>query len=557
MNIKKASVFTSLYQCIMLMGSRRKVFLVFLAISLAAVVASGVIIPLMNKNIINAIEFGEWSLYKNSILLLIIATVIFWVISPLASYYAAWANRKAMYQIRNRLISHLLGLPYDFHDRQSKGDTLSLLSNDLDCLERIYDGELYSTLENFFIGFTGVVMLFVIDWRLAIFACILGGASTWITNRYGIPLGKIGDKLQVNAGKTTTVFLDILKGIRTIKLFNLKAIMNRRLSFYTSQEALHRTELAMKQAQMNTITGLMNGMSTFGIIIVGAFMVNSGLTNWGAVVVVASLQNLTGDLFSLFPASLANMRTSLAGVNRLFKVLDEKVETLALDRYRCEKNSDMALEMSNVSFGYSEHEPVVRDVSFSIKKGELTALVGESGAGKSTLFKLILGFYMPDKGEIKVHAKKAVPDIETWRDLIAYVPQESKLFKGTIAENISCGKDDLHEDQIMAAANAAGIHDFIHSLPKKYDTPVLEDGNNFSVGQRQRIIVARAIAKDAKIILLDEFTSALDGENEANIMETVRQLAKDRAILIITHRDTTLNYVDRIFRLTNKTIVSV
>lgn len=542
-----------------LMGKRKSVYLGFLGMCLASSVVGVVIGPIMNKRVINAIEFADGSLFDRALVLMILSTLLFWLVLPIATYAAAWASKQAMFRVRSRLSAHLLKLPYRYYDKHSKGEALSHLSNDLDCLEYIYDGLFYKTLENFCIGFTGLIMLFVIDWRLAIVASILGVGSTWVAGRYSAPLGRIGERLQQHAEQTTTVFLDILKGIRTVKLYNLGALMGQKLAKTTLHETECQLALSDRQAQMNVFVGIINGLSTFGILIIGAFMVQEGLTDWGSVVVVSTLQFATGDLFSLFPMSLAGMQSSLAGAERLLKLLDEPEEAPQDDKYAfsSEASQRAALEMSNVSFGYRSGELVLKHISFTLNKGEITALVGDSGGGKSTLVKLLLRLYSPDEGKITIARKASEVDAAAWRACIAYVPQNPRLFRGTIAENIAIGKENAAPHEIEAAARAAEIHDYIQSLPEKYQTQLSEDGGNLSGGQRQRIAIARALVKKADILLLDELTSALDGESEAKIMQTIRRLSVGHTVLVIAHREAVLDYADKVFKLEAGAIVPV
>jgi len=213
------------------------------------------------------------------------------------------------------------------------------------------------------------------------------------------------------------------------------------------------------------------------------------------------------------------------------------------------------LEMSHVSFGYRNDEPILKDVSFTLNKGEVTALVGKSGGGKSTLAMLLLRLYSPNEGKIAIFGKEAGADMASWRACIAHVPQNPRLFRGTIAENIAIGNEDAAPHEIEAAARAAEIHDYIDSLPEKYQTPLSDDGGNLSGGQRQRIAIARALVKKADILLLDELTSALDGESEAKIMQTIRRIADQHAVLVIAHREAVLEYADKVFKMEAGAIV--
>ncbi len=541
------------------MGRRKTIYFGCLGMALVSTVIGIAAGPIMNKRVINSIEFADGSLFYSALVLLIITTVLSWAVFPVSCYFAAWASKKAMLDVRSRLAGHIVKLPSSYYDTHAKGETLSLLSNDLDCLETVYDGQFYKTMENFCVGFTGLVMLFVIDWRLAIAASALGFLSTWIAGRYGAPIADLGKRLQDSSGKTTTVFLDILKGVRTVKLFNLGALMGEKLFRSASMEADLRIRLSDRQAEMNAIVGLMNGLSSFGIIIIGAFMVNAGLTDWGSVIVVSTLQFATGDLFSLFPMSLANMQASLSGVQRILQVLDTPVETMDERRYRFvpADGSGNVLELRNVTFGYSREEPFLKGISLSLKQGEITALTGESGGGKSTLVKLILGLYAPSEGVVTLQSDEYEVSASSWRNQIAYVPQQPYLFSGTIAENIAFGSEEAGADEIESAARAAGIHEFLAKLPNGYQTVLAEDGSDLSGGQKQRIAIARALLKKADVLLLDELTASLDGDNEALIMQSIRKRVQDRGILVVTHRETTASFADRIYKLQSGVLTSV
>ena len=239
----------------------------------------------------------------------------------------------------------------------------------------------------------------------------------------------------------------------------------------------------------------------------------------------------------------------LANASNIFAFLEEEEEPA--NWYKdgqnvCEKNGDMAVEMRDIVFSYRADKPLLEKAFMQVKTGESVAVIGPSGCGKTTLSKLLLGLYPVESGEIRLFGK-SYGDLtnEEIRQQIAYVPQEPYLFQGSIKENIRVGRTDATDEEIIEAAKLAYAHDFIEKLENGYDTEVGERGNRLSGGQRQRIAIARAIIKNAPLILLDEATSALDNESEQLVNEALKGLHGQRTLLMIAHRPSTIALADR------------
>jgi subfamily B ATP-binding cassette protein MsbA len=212
------------------------------------------------------------------------------------------------------------------------------------------------------------------------------------------------------------------------------------------------------------------------------------------------------------------------------------------------------VELRNVSFGYDEHAPVLKDLNIDIKKGETLAVVGGSGGGKSTLLKLIHGFYEPGEGDIR-YCSGTGTDVRSTHSLAAYVPQTNYLFSGTIRENIRYGRPEASNEEVIEAARAARAHGFISELPEGYDTFVGERGSQLSGGQRQRISIARALLKNADLLLFDEATSSLDSRSEKLVQDAIDGMVEDRTSVIVAHRLSTVKHADRILVLEDGRIV--
>ncbi len=338
---------------------------------------------------------------------------------------------------------------------------------------------------------------------------------------------------------------ETIQGFRVIKAFNLEEEMRRRI--YQDVDTVERASNKLSRAS-NRSSPLMESLGGFAIGLIGLYAGYRVLKLGGAPGEFASFT--TAFLLAYEPAKrLArlniDLNTGLFGVELLFKLLDspsteesdKDKPALALGRGR--------VEFSRVDFSYRNNQPVLRQMSFVAEPGQVTALVGPSGGGKSTVFNVLLRLYDADGGRILLDGQDiAAVTRASLRRNIAYVGQDVFLFRGSIRENIAYGRPGATEDEIVAAAKAAFAHDFIVDCPEGYDTPVGEHGLQLSGGQRQRVSVARALIKDAPIILLDEPTASLDSESERHVQDAIARLCRGRTTLVIAHRLHTITQAD-------------
>ncbi len=340
---------------------------------------------------------------------------------------------------------------------------------------------------------------------------------------------------------------ETLQGIRIVKAFTLEGIMRERFD----QNVAAVEHEANKMARVaNRASPL---METLGGCAIAIALIYAGYR----VVVVGATP---GQFFSFITAFLLayepakrlarlniELNSGLVGVRILFEIIDSVPSEPSDDDKPALQVKTSRLEFDDVHFAYRGDESVLRGMSFVAEAGKLTALVGPSGGGKSTIFNLILRFYEFDHGKIVIDEQDITQvSRQSLRQHIAYVGQDVFLFRGTIRENIAFGKPGASEDEIVAAANGAYAHDFIMAFPRGYDTPVGEHGLQLSGGQRQRIAIARALIKNAPIILLDEATAALDSESELQVREAMDHLFQGRTTLAIAHRLHTVSHADRI-----------
>jgi len=338
-----------------------------------------------------------------------------------------------------------------------------------------------------------------------------------------------------------------LQGIRTVKAFNLEETMRDRIN--TGIDAVERNANKMARVS-NRSSPLMETL--------GGFAVAGGLLYGGYSVV--AMGATPGQFFSFLTAFLMayepakrlarlniELNSNLVGARMLLEIIDSQATEPADDELPALQLRESRVELRDVCFAYRRDEPVLRGMSFTAEPGKVTALVGPSGGGKSTVLALLLRFYEIESGQILIDDQNiAGVSRRSLRGQTAYVGQDVYLFRASIRENIAFGKKGASDAEIMAAAQAACAHDFIMGFPQGYDTPVGEHGTQLSGGQRQRIAVARALLKNAPIILLDEATAALDSESEKQVQEAIEHLCQGRTTIVIAHRLHTIMHADTI-----------
>ena len=390
-----------------------------------------------------------------------------------------------------------------------------------------------------------VIVMFVTDPLLSLFSFVVVPPAMLMLRKLIRRIYAIARSQFTGGALIMETLQETLQGIRIVKAFTLEDVMRDRMNAHVATVEREANKMARVANRSSPL------METLGGFAIAVALVYSGYR-------VIETGATPGEFFSFITAFLLayepakrlarlniELNSGLVGVRILFEVLDspstepsdEGRPSLVLTKAR--------IEFSNVGFAYRRGEPVIRGLSMVAEPGQSTALVGPSGGGKSTIFNLVLRFYELDEGAILID-RQSIAEVSrrSLRRQIAYVGQDVFLFRGTVRENIAFGNPGASEAEIIAAAQAAYAHDFIKAYPRGYDTPVGEHGLQLSGGQRQRIAVARALIKDAPIILLDEATAALDSESERLVQEAIEHLCHGRTTLVIAHRLHTVMHAD-------------
>jgi subfamily B ATP-binding cassette protein MsbA len=402
----------------------------------------------------------------------------------------------------------------------------------------------------------GVAFLLVMNWRLCVLILMLLPLLVLVARMFGQRLRSLSTAIQDQTASTTTLVEEVLSGIRVVKSF---VQTRREEARFASQ--LHTTlEMTLRRASVlavfiPTIT-LLTFAAAAAVLWYGGRQVIEGAVSPGDLFAFVLFAGILIGPFGSAARVFAQIKEAQGAMQRVFEILDTQPEIRdrpdAIDMPPIRGH----VRVDRVGFAYDPRQPVLCEVSFEVRPGEMVAFVGPTGAGKTTLVNLLHRFYDPTEGSVTIdgHDLRMVRLDSLYRQ-IALVPQETMLFGGTILDNIRYGRQEATEEVVIAASRAANAHDFILATPDGYRTLVGEKGVNLSGGQRQRLAIARAVLKNPRILMLDEATSALDSESEMLVQDALDRLMSGRTTFVIAHRLTTVQRADRIFVLNKGHIV--
>lgn len=459
----------------------------------------------------------------------------------------ATVGQKVVADIRLDLYRHVQRLSHSFHDTASSADIISRLTGDVRMMrDLLIDAAVFFAARTVVMVGT-VAIMFLMDWRLTLAALVVLPGLVWVTQVYSARIKDAARRQRRKEGKIAVVMTEGISAISVVKGFAREAYEEERFSRQNSSSAEAGVVSTRMAAQMDRVIQVMLAVGTCIVIWYGVARVRSGAVSPGDLLIFTAYLTTLYKPIRKMSAMTSRIAKATASGERLLEILD--IHPDITDRPGKTEPHIVTghLAFEDVTFSYPGQAPVLRNASLQIEPGEVVALVGESGAGKSSVGKLLMRFYDPQAGRVTLdgHDLRKI-SLASLRDQIAVVLQESVLFATSVRDNIAYGRLDATADEILSAATAAGADAFIRRLPEGYDTLLGERGETLSGGQRQRIAIARAILRNAPILILDEPLTGLDTGTARDLIDTLRTVAMGRTTLLIAHDAVSLTLADRV-----------
>ena len=526
-------------------------------VCLLAVTGFGLILPQFPRFIIDScLEQRDYSLLPYLALGIIGIAVIRAIFQFSQQYLTEYVAQKTVYDIRNRLFDHIQKLSFSYHDEAETGQLISRATADVDALRRFLGHGIVHLMSDSLIFIGVLIFCLYMNWKLALVALSTMPFLIVVVFKYGGLIRPLYTAVQNQRGDMTIAIQQNLMGIRVVKTFAREDHETRKFD-KQSHELLERSlETSRVSAFYRPLMDFIAAISTAFILWYGGMQVVRGDLKLGEFVAFSVY------LFMLIgPVRMAGWvvnqaQSAVAAADRIFEILDTHPETRLTDGKTELRDCEGHVEFRNVSFSYGDGSRVLSDINLEVKPGEMVAFVGATGSGKSTVINLLPRFYDVTEGAVLIDgADIREYRLESLRRQIGIVSQETFLFGDTARENIAYSNPDAPIEEVIEAARAANIHDFIEELDEGYETMIGERGVNLSGGQKQRMAIARALLMNPPILILDDSTSSVDTETEALIQNALVSLTESRTTFVIAQRLSTIKRADRIVVLDKGRIV--
>jgi subfamily B ATP-binding cassette protein MsbA len=512
------------------------------------------------KDIVDTIAYGDNPELKQYFLVGLGLMIVFAIKGLFFfghNYSVGHLVQSLIVKLRQQLFDHLVNLSLTFFTRSKTGDLISRFTNDLQVFQNMLQVGVTGPFRDIPQFFLLLGIMFYRSWQLASVTFILIPIAVFFIQIFGQRNKIAVSKRQISFGGLTSLLVETISGVRVVKAFGMEKYESKR--FKAANDDLYKNHMrsVMIDSYSYPIIEIIGAAAGAAIVAYGGYLIINGqITPGDFTSFVISFFMLNEPVKKLNGFNL-KLQEGFAAVRRIFDILDVEDEIISSPDAKKITHFKQEIKLNIKAFHYPEQDvPAVRDFKLSVQKGEAVALVGSSGSGKTTVANLIPRFYDVTRGEVCIdgHDLRDL-DLISLRKLIAIVTQDTILFNDTIASNITYGQPDCSKERMYAAARAANAHTFITEQPDGYETVIGEKGGRLSGGQRQRLSIARALVKDAPILILDEATSALDSESEIEVQQAIEHLMENRTTIVIAHRLSTIRNANRICVMENGQIV--
>jgi subfamily B ATP-binding cassette protein MsbA len=512
------------------------------------------------KDIVDAIAYGDNPELKQYFLVGLGMIIVFAIKGLFFfghNYSVGHLVQSLIVKLRQQLFDHLVNLSLTFFNRSKTGDLISRFTNDLHVFQNMLQVGVTGPFRDIPQFFLLLGIMFFRSWQLALVTMTIIPVAIFFIQIFGQRNKVAVSQRQISFGDLSSLLVETISGIRVVKAFGMEKYESKR--FKDANDDLYKNHMRsiMIDSYSYPVIEIIGAAAGATIVAYGGYLIiNDQITAGDFTSFVISFFLLNEPVKKLNGFNL-KLQEGIAAVQRIFNILDVKDDIVISPDATKLTSFDREINLNIQAFHYPDQdEPAVKDFQLTLQKGEAVALVGSSGAGKTTIANLIPRFYDITRGEVYIdgHDLRDL-DIASLRKLIAIVTQDTILFNDTIASNITYGQPDCSKERMYAAAQAANAHKFILEQSDGYETVIGEKGARLSGGQRQRLSIARALVKDAPILILDEATSALDSESEIEVQQAIEHLMENRTTIVIAHRLSTIRNADRICVMENGQIV--
>ncbi len=459
-------------------------------------------------------------------------------------------GQRMLLQMQQNLFAHLQKLSLRYHQQSGTGDTIYRIDSDAFCVDAILMSGFFPLANSLLTLGLMFLVLFRLEWSVALLSLAVVPLLFVVIHRYSERITDRAEQVKEMESGLYNLVHEVFSSVKLVKAFARERYELSRFTRRSETTLKERLSLTLQESLLSVTITSLTYLGTAAVLFMGGWRVLQGrLTVGELLVIIAYLGAVYGPL-SAISHTLGALQGSMASARRVYETLHAEPEITDAPDALDTPISNGELCFENVSFAYQEARPVLQDISFTVKPGQLVALVGLTGAGKTSLVSLIPRFYEPTAGRVLLDGVDVRQrSLRALREGVSIVLQEPILFSATVAENIRYGRLEASEKELLAAAQAAQAHEFISELSEGYETKLGEDGAGLSGGERQRLSIARALLKDAPVLILDEPTSSLDARAEAKVFAALRRLMQGRTTLVIAHRLSTIRDADNIIVL--------